>query len=246
MKSTDRRGVKSMEQTTDYKIFKNLASNRRLNATHVRKLIESITENNLSRYYPILVNDRMEIIDGQHRLQALKKLKLPVYYQIAKSGSIREIILLNSNSRQWTSLDYLNSFIARGNKDYLLLKDFMEKYDMSLACSLLLLSPTALSKNKSMLREFRSGDFVVGDIESATVMAEKISALRPFMIGNPDKDRDFIRALMTAYHGITHEDLMRKLEETGLRIMRELSRKEYLRRIEDIINFKRSNKIRFF
>ena len=29
---------------------------------------------------PILVNEKMEVIDGQHRLQAQKELNLPTYY----------------------------------------------------------------------------------------------------------------------------------------------------------------------
>ena len=59
----------------DYSQFKYLGGNRDI--THSKKLLESITQNGYFNV-PILVNENMEIIDGQGRFEALKMLGLPI------------------------------------------------------------------------------------------------------------------------------------------------------------------------
>jgi len=64
--------------TTDYSKFNTLAGNRQVNIAHVKKLESSFDEEYLIS--PILVNEKFQIIDGQHRFEAAKNLKLPIYY----------------------------------------------------------------------------------------------------------------------------------------------------------------------
>ena len=61
--------------TYDYNIFKKMLGNRELNERHVFRLKKSIREN----YIPnaIIVNQSMEVVDGQHRLKALSELGKP-------------------------------------------------------------------------------------------------------------------------------------------------------------------------
>ena len=66
--------------TTDYDIFKQLLGNREINYNHVRRLIKSMQEEYL--IVPIQVNEKMEVIDGQHRIAACKELGFPIYYMI--------------------------------------------------------------------------------------------------------------------------------------------------------------------
>ena len=60
----------SLEKTKNYEIFKIMDCNRELSAANLQKLIGSIKSRNLLEFRPIIVNSKMEIIDGQHRLAA--------------------------------------------------------------------------------------------------------------------------------------------------------------------------------
>ena len=75
-----------VEETTDYKQFKKVKGNRGYAQRHLKNLVSSIAQNNLLQYSPIIVNDKMEVIDGQHRLAAAQSLGLPIYYVVAGDG----------------------------------------------------------------------------------------------------------------------------------------------------------------
>ena len=78
--------VYQVYKTNNYDIFKLMPNNRNVNLTHVGRLKLSFKEMYLIS--PIIVNSRMEIIDGQHRLHAAKELNLPIYYIIVDGYAV--------------------------------------------------------------------------------------------------------------------------------------------------------------
>ena len=70
-------------QTKDYGVFKRLNGNRIIDKTNLKNILESIKSNNLE--IPIIVNEKMEICEGQHRFECKKQLNLPVDF-IIKDG----------------------------------------------------------------------------------------------------------------------------------------------------------------
>ena len=69
--------------TTDYDQFKYIAGNRDVVEAHVKSLSEQITIKDFQ--IPIIVNEKMEVCEGQHRLEAYKALSIPITY-IIKEG----------------------------------------------------------------------------------------------------------------------------------------------------------------
>ena len=67
-----------IQKSKDYNIFKTLTGNRELNISHKEKLKKSFKENYLIS--PIIINEKYEIIDGQHRFNAARELGYYVYY----------------------------------------------------------------------------------------------------------------------------------------------------------------------
>lgn len=104
-------------QTTDYSVFKKLGGNRDVLECRKNTIKKSIIENGYVRN-PIVVNEHMEIIDGQGRFEALKELSLPVEYVIAHGAGQKECIALNANQKNWKSADYVKSFAELGLEDY--------------------------------------------------------------------------------------------------------------------------------
>lgn len=112
--------------TTDYSRFKIMRGNRRIDQRNVERLKESFKNNYL--FSPILVNAKMEIVDGQHRYFAAKSLGLPINYIIVKNYGIDEVQVLNTNSSNWKGQDYLQMYVDRGYSHYIQLKKFMEDF----------------------------------------------------------------------------------------------------------------------
>ena len=60
--------------TKDYHKFSFLKGNRAINIRHLNNLITSIKEKDLKM--PIIVNEELGVLDGQHRLKAYQTLNL--------------------------------------------------------------------------------------------------------------------------------------------------------------------------
>lgn len=104
-----------------------------LNRGGVKNIIDSI---NTIGYIcnPIIVNEKYEVIDGQHRLEAFRALAIPVDYIMVKGAGIEECRLLNRKQGNWTTLDYLKSYARGGNKNYIRLYDLMIKHPKQKLC----------------------------------------------------------------------------------------------------------------
>ncbi len=122
-----------IKSTTDYEIFKQLKGNRRINQSHLSHLIKSIDERNLLKVRPILVNERMEVIDGQHRLEAAKILKTEIYYYVVDNLDFLDTAKINSCQANWVLTDYIDMYCNQGYENYIKLKDFVKKHNADMA-----------------------------------------------------------------------------------------------------------------
>lgn len=119
-KSIKMAGTTNQYITEDYDIFVTLKGNRKLDSKHTKQLQKLMLEKgNLIDKFPIVVNERMEIIDGQHRLAALKELEWPVVYEIREDLNIDNVRTINSAHKNWGWLDYAKSYADLGNENYL-------------------------------------------------------------------------------------------------------------------------------
>ena len=113
--------------TTDYSIFKRLVGNRDIPESRISKIVESIQSIGWVRN-PIIVNEKMEVIDGQGRLTALQRLHMPVEYLIAEGAGNKECIFMNMNMVNWKLPDFIKSYAEQGNENYQRLLTLMERY----------------------------------------------------------------------------------------------------------------------
>ena len=231
-------------KTTNYKQFKELTGNRNIENAHLIKLTNSIAEKNLLEHFPILVTKKMEVIDGQHRLRAAKRLNIPIHYQVLNADSgILETQLLNANQRSWKPMDFILSYEALGNPNYKRLHEFIESYGLGASGTISLIGN---DKNRSW-SDFKSGKFEINErkwSEAVTLMLN-IRDLIPYMENKSFwKMRDFPRAMKEAYKKVSHERIMEKLvmiaegRSSKKIIEKSYTKRDYLRQIEDIVNWK--------
>jgi len=113
-------------QTLDYSIFNIIKENRSTHQGHVAKIMKSLKEKSLMEDIPILVDKSMNIIDGQHRLEACKLLKMPVWYKICDIVQVKHVSIINSINKSWTPVDYLKQYCEMGKSDYIKFDNFMK------------------------------------------------------------------------------------------------------------------------
>ena len=163
--------------TLDYGKFKILQGNRDVNNLHVKRLEQSISKNNLLTI--ITVNENYEIIDGQHRFNVLRKLELPINYVIAKGYGLNEIQILNANMKNWSNEDYLAGYVDLGYMDYIIFKDFKNKYKFNHEVSLIILSGSAISGNtNNHNHKFKTGIFKIADLQNSINIAENLMIIK--------------------------------------------------------------------
>lgn len=158
-------------KTKDYAQFKSILSNREVNKQHVKKLADSLKKKNLLWAKPPLVNERNQVIDGQHRLEACQLAGIDFYYIQAEGLNKEDMAILNTNQKNWSALDFINFYALEGMRDYKELSKLMNKYPG--------LKPSLLIRLASGSgRGIREGSFTAKYIDRAHQVCEWIMKLR--------------------------------------------------------------------
>lgn len=236
--------INQVMMTTDYSIFKNVTGNRNINKIHLKRLKASIEEKHIM--VPIIVNQRYEIIDGQHRFQSAKDLRKPVYFIKINGLELPDIHRLNNNLKNWQADDYLAGYCELGLEDYLIYRDFKEKYGFGHDETKTFLSGT-LSSDGNQVDHFRNGTFKVRDLKTAEKNAEKIIMIGQYYDGY--RRRAFVKAMLQLFSNkdYNHAEFLNKLSYQSRSLVDCINFKQYLTLIEEIYNYKRckDNKINF-
>jgi hypothetical protein len=244
-----------IEKTTDYSMFKKHESNRALVRDNLDKIEKSILIKNLLEYRPILIDDEYYVIDGQHRLEVAKKLKLPIFYQIQKKSTVTDMFLLNANQRRWNPEDYLNFYCAEGKQDYIKFRDFISRHQIKLRQGLKLLSKFALKSTSRLGEVFNSGTWKFAD-DDRIIQAEEVLMKAQSVIDyvttkmsghnyflNAQK---FLIAMIDFFvlYPVDYDEFMKKLPFKLDTIHACSQTKQYLQIFVNIYNFRNKNPIR--
>jgi len=228
--------------TNDYSLFTTMEGNRKLNPTHIKRLKVSMSEDYLK--IPIIVNGKYQIIDGQHRFQAVQDLGLSVVYMVMKDYGLEQVQRLNTNSSNWKIADYMESYCNRGNKHYIKYRDYKKMYNLGDYESMAMLKGK-INGGGHNYDEFRKGLFKVksGQWGIACEQAEQVLQLGKYYEGY--KRRSFVFAMI---HLINHENfdllqLLNKLKYQSTKLVDCTNKEQYLYLLQEIYNFKSSNKV---
>lgn len=178
-----------VQMTNNYSLFTSLEGNRNVNKLHVKRLKESMQKKYL--FTVIIVNEKFEIIDGQHRFISCRELQLPIRYIVVNGYGLLEVQMLNANSKNWTADDYVNGYCDLGYKDYLTYRDFKNKYGLGHRETQSLL---AGKHEKAMLEWFNLGKFKITQYSKACRYADHILSMKEFYTGY--KRRCFVFAII--------------------------------------------------
>lgn len=228
-------------KTVDYGMFKNINGNRQIVPAHVQGIASAIERKNLLEHFPLLVNEKMEIIDGQHRLMAAIKLGLPVYYDVIPGLHIEDIMSINTHSKNWSVYDFIEAYIRLEIPDYTTLKEFMERHNMNATLSgNLLMGFSGISGGGGKSSgKIKDGSFRIASVPYAEEIVAKLQEVTPFCDFPAKKDRKFITAIAQVRNNpeFDWDKFIAKLRMHGLRIGSRNTMDYYILHIEELYNF---------
>lgn len=105
--------IAEIKRSTDFENF-SFGVNRPIDEKHVAKLEATIAASGYFHEYPIVVQqkeDKLVIIDGQHRFAACKKLGIEFSYMVVEIGDedkwVKRLKIANRVQKKWTIMDHI-------------------------------------------------------------------------------------------------------------------------------------------
>jgi len=230
--------------TTDYKQFNRIKGNRELNKVKIKKIVRDITHgNNLLPDFPILVtpgNSKLDVTDGQHRLEAAVQTKKLIYYIIRKEDlSLDKMARFNSLQEKWKPKDFINCYIEKGINDYKRLRDFVDQYGVPISVALNLLAYGVTGGDagakEDIAEMFRRGEFRCKHWKQAVEIIEECRKFSAFAGWNT---RPFIVAIsrILGADQCDFDELVEKFTSDPRQLQRHSNTKQYLTNLENIFN----------
>jgi len=245
--------VNKVYRTSDLTIFKQIDGNRVPNLQHVKRLADSIRVYGM-KCNPILVNEQMEVIDGQHRLMAAKEAESFVYYIVVDGYSLNEVHTLNLNQKNWTKKDFMEGYANMGVESYIKLRAFIiknEDYNFN-DCVAFCQNTVGhvqntlahkVARNITQEQVFEEGTWKFGDLNKAQDFANKIRMIKTYYLGY--NKSGFVRTMIGLLQKeiFDFNEFMHKLRLQPTAMVDCANTDQYRTLIEDIYNYRSRNKI---
>jgi len=179
--------------------------------SHYRKVLESIKTNDYTQYQPILVDKKMNIVDGQNRFLACKELGLPIYFIISREIHIYAAADINQASKNWSMQDFVQHYSKRGKENYTKMLDLCAKYGQRIST----IAQFGKYSNgvNSHTENVKRGDFYFRDDVDIDGFFSHLATFQKYY--SFSKNDRFVKALLKMY---MHKDYSVDVMENKLRI----------------------------
>lgn len=226
--------------TEDFSIFGQHETNRNINPFTLKRIMESMRRYGFLRQWPIhcvMIDGKMVVKDGHHRLEAARRLGIPVLYICADDGGI-SLYELNRSAKQWTNADYANHYMREGSEEYVKLMELCESTGFPLAATVsMLIGQLPGSGNRA--EQFKAGHFTTtaAGLRSFEIVAELSASAKEGGFEHATAI-NFIKALWKVHlvKEVLHDEMCRRLRTYGHTLQRRSQVDDYLEDLEKAYN----------
>lgn len=194
--------------TTDYNKFSFIDGNRTVRKANLKKLLESMSEEQL--IIPIIVNEKLQIIDGQHRFISAKELKKPIYFIVNHGYGIEQVKRANTVGENWTNDDFLSTYVAEYNEDYIKINELKKEKGLQIGIILKIIASFQNHSYPLVVTRFQNGELKVNKNREWSGILFFCEQLEMFSEYKNYKTNSFINAFLKLYQ---HEDYNPKVME---------------------------------
>ena len=229
--------------TTNYDMFKLVGTNRIIKQRNVERLMKSFElTGGMSMSKPIIVDRNHNVIDGQHRLMACKKMGIPVHY-VVSDDKIENIPIYNTYQEKWGLEDYARYWAEQGNENYKRILAIRDRVSIALNGVLECLVSSGGYKNDV----FKEGRFVFEeDVDRCVEYIQKILQLCYIVKGKRNVSAKMLRAIrfLSRIKSFDLDTLIEKITRYQGKLYTCATSEEYIQMFTSLYNYKiRLNKI---
>ena len=226
-------------RTSKYDTFRHLQGNRTTDEARVRKIMKSIQDVGYISN-PIVVNERMEVVDGQGRLEALRRLGMPVEYIIATGANIKGCQAMNNNTTRWGNNAWIDSYADLGDTNYIYLRNLRTQFK-GLGISTILFAVDGFAGPRGNV--IKSGMYQCTEAQyiEAIELLSYCEKLKPYVSHNRGKIAYLYDAAMFAKRNVPECDevrLTKTFERYGDKFSDIATLEEALDEVETYYNYK--------
>lgn len=206
----------------NYEKFSLINWNRDVNKGNVRKLVEENNKEFKMHLFPILIDNKFKIIDGQHRYMACLELDCPIYYieTGAAQDYYEEIRSVNSAGRRHTLADMYNMLLKKGDDEAVRVMEICNSFDKTFSVTAVLRVlaidggqlNASLAKGKLALSDLVIGYNILENLYYSSIIGKEKSEF-PIAIKNICKRND-----------IDPADFIAKVENSGFVVRKGMTR----------------------
>lgn len=235
--------------TNNYELFKKQTGNRELKKIRALEKTLKCYDNVNSDYpffSPIIVNEKMEVIDGQHRLNICMEYDFQIEYIIRPNLTINDTMLMNKINNTWSVNDIIESYVIRNVSIFPDLKKLAIKHDLDIKVLLAILDARYVDRNYLI---------DIGNIhpEHETGYLEIINTYAPLVkdVLNIYKTRNvkscnarMLKSLMLLFktEGYDHNIFMKQLNKYSHMVKLSTVLKDNIEILEEVYNYRRKGK----
>ena len=233
--------VRTIYETEAYGAFSFITGNRNINKSHLEKLRKSMMEMLIP--IPIVVNEKLQIIDGQHRYMICKEEGWTLTFMQIKGLNLTHVQKINELMKVWTAEAFMHCYCDLALEtedgeydDYVEYREFKRKYGFGHnETQAILTNQRMFSGNLS--ERFRNGSFKINNLKKAIHVAERITDVGKYYQGY--KRRGFVIAMLQcmAIPEYNHDRFLSKLSYQTYKLSDQSNYKQYLQIAQDIYNY---------
>jgi len=240
-----------VRKTMDYDKFKILLGNREKDELHFRRMVNAIQKRYLLTI--IIVNERGEIIDGQHRYYTARQLGLPIYYVVAQGYGLDEVHIYNELNLRFGKAHYLQGFCQLGAQPYLEFKKFRKDFPdfgLGLAENILcdktsagVLTGQGVETKGLRRRNFEEGRLFIPNLKKSYDTANKIMDFKDYFKGY--NSANFVKSMIKILRNknYDHKAMLKKCKKYPMMLKATLNIADCELMIENLYNYRSSVKV---
>lgn len=231
--------VSEVRRTNDYSKFKYLEGNRGIDEKRVQRIVESFELIGYIRN-PIIVNEKFEIIDGQGRVEACKRLQMPVEYCIVKGIGVIECQAMNTVQQIWHIPDWIDSYANLGNENYIRFRNLYNEMADDFKRMVVYAAAKGMLHQGNFNKNVKTGKLVIteDDVDRARETLEYLKKFKPMFkrIGGRIEWYDFALLWCHMDPEVDDKRLFKNVEKNQISLRRPTSIETALRELEEVYN----------
>ena len=233
--------------TSDYEKFQMFSINRKqLQEPTIKKLMERMEKSGFVSTITVSKSEtpnKLDVYDGQHRLEAAKRLGIEVNYTEYIGLTVKDITNLQI-LKSWSLEDFLHYGVELKNPDYVYLNDVKEDTNLPLTALIILFGGRYANK-------------LFKDMEWKAISKgtgwEIVECLRDFGKRNVPlwKSSRFIWGFSYIYNSESaeydHKRMLRHIDKASMKLTKQASPNDYARNIQELYNHgvSKNNRVQF-